>query len=620
MHTWPGVSPGIAPRPSFGIPERSRFSIHIGRIEGDRENRPIPQGHYQDWTLHVYGVALRFTEVEAWNAGSFVWFSAEFHDLYAEWTDGTTYQVWIEETPLSQHPQPPVMPPTAPRYLRVLPFNGQLVATWKEPLKDGNAEITGYRLQWKPDAESWSNPNAVEETTVQPWERRTTQVTHIIGGLTNGTAYTVRVIAVNSAGDSAPSEEHFGMPQRTEPRLTGNSVNGAELTLTYDRTLDATSMPDKDRFWVLVNRGLRDIASVSISGRTLTLTLASPVTAADTVEMRYLAPSRAGEPAIRDTDGNYAISCDFSETFSEATNDTDPAGLQPLTAQFEQLPSSHTGPDDELRFRIRFSEPVQVEYGPAFAFLLEVTGGEVTSAWWLDRDTTLWEIVLKPDSHGDITITLPADRACDTRGSALRQRNTAPHDQTRTHRHGRGRAERGQVGNPGPPPGQELPAPRDNTAREGKSEEPQSGIPLAPRNLSATDKEDESVTLTWDAPDDDSITGYQILRRRPSEGEASLLIRVENTGNTDTSYTDADVIPNVLHVYRVSAIGKSGKSRNSNRAEVTPVEPPANSPASGAPEITGAVQVGETLTVDTSSITDAGRVAGRRVQLPVGCY
>ena len=415
MHTWPGVSPGIAPRPSFGIPERSHFSIHIGRIEGDRENRPIPQGHYQDWTLHVYGVALRFTEVEAWNAGSFVWFSAEFHDLYAEWTDGTTYQVWIEETPLSQHPQPPVMPPTAPRYLRVLPFNGQLVATWKEPLKDGNAEITGYRLQWKPDAESWSNPNAVEETTVQPWERRTTQVTHIIGGLTNGTAYTVRVIAVNSAGDSAPSEEHFGMPQRAEPRLTGNSVNGAELTLTYDRTLDATSMPDKDRFWVL--GGLRDIASVSISGRTLTLTLASPVTAADTVEMRYLAPSRAGEPAIRDTDGNYAISCDFSETFSEATNDTDPAGLQPLTAQFEQLPSSHTGPDDELRFRIRFSEPVQVEYGPAFAFLLEVTGGEVTSAWWLDRDTTLWEIVLKPDSHGDITITLPADRACDTRGA-----------------------------------------------------------------------------------------------------------------------------------------------------------------------------------------------------------
>ncbi len=32
--TWPGVDPATEPRPQFGIPERSRFSVHIG--EGTR--------------------------------------------------------------------------------------------------------------------------------------------------------------------------------------------------------------------------------------------------------------------------------------------------------------------------------------------------------------------------------------------------------------------------------------------------------------------------------------------------------------------------------------------------------------------------------------------------------
>ena len=38
------------------------------------------------------------------------------------------------------------------------------------------------------------------------------------------------------------------------------------------------------------------------------------------------------------------------------------------------------------------------------------------------------------------------------------------------------------------------------------------GPPPAPTNLTATVNDDGSVTLSWEAPDDDSITGYQILR------------------------------------------------------------------------------------------------------------
>ena len=62
--------------------------------------------------------------------------------------------------------------------------------------------------------------------------------------------------------------------------------------------------------------------------------------------------------------------------------------------------------------------------------------------------------------------------------------------------------------------------------------------PGAPRNLRGAANADGTVTLSWDAPDDDTVTGYQILRRRPTEGENTLLVHVNDTGSTATKYTD----------------------------------------------------------------------------------
>ena len=95
-------------------------------------------------------------------------------------------------------------------------------------------------------------------------------------------------------------------------------------------------------------------------------------------------------------------------------------------------------------------------------------------------------------------------------------------------------------------------------------------VPPAPTNLTATVNEDGEVVLSWDAPDDDSITGYQILRRRPTEEEDSLLVHVENTGDTTTTYTDTSVTAGVRHVYRVKAINAIGLSDQSNFARVDP--------------------------------------------------
>ena len=100
--------------------------------------------------------------------------------------------------------------------------------------------------------------------------------------------------------------------------------------------------------------------------------------------------------------------------------------------------------------------------------------------------------------------------------------------------------------------------------------EPAPTPPPAPTNLTAVVNADGSVTLTWEAPDDDSVTGYRILRRRPSEGENTLLVYVENTGSAATSYTDTNVTAGTQHVYRVKAVNAAGVGGQSNYVNVDP--------------------------------------------------
>ena len=62
----------------------------------------------------------------------------------------------------------------------------------------------------------------------------------------------------------------------------------------------------------------------------------------------------------------------------------------------------------------------------------------------------------------------------------------------------------------------------------------------APSNLTAAIA-DGGVILNWSSPVQDaaSVTGYEILRRRPTEGEDTLLVLVADTSSTATTYVDA---------------------------------------------------------------------------------
>ena len=96
------------------------------------------------------------------------------------------------------------------------------------------------------------------------------------------------------------------------------------------------------------------------------------------------------------------------------------------------------------------------------------------------------------------------------------------------------------------------------------------GPPPAPQNLTAVVNGDGHIVLSWEAPDDDSITGYQILRRRPTEGEDTLLVYVADTQSAAATFTDTDVTAGVQRAYRVKAINAAGAGPVSNFVNVTP--------------------------------------------------
>jgi len=78
------------------------------------------------------------------------------------------------------------------------------------------------------------------------------------------------------------------------PAFESASADGTALTVTFDQDLNTGQVPSHGAFRVTVNDARRNVASggVAVSGKTVTLTLASAVSAGDTVKVRYTKPSR----------------------------------------------------------------------------------------------------------------------------------------------------------------------------------------------------------------------------------------------------------------------------------------------------------------------------------------
>ena len=121
-------------------------------------------------------------------------------------------------------------------------------------------------------------------------------------------------------------------------------------------------------------------------------------------------------PATEDCDAQGAI-CTEDDTMLSSPLEFTVKG-PPLTASVESAPPSHNG-SGEFRFRIAFSEEFSLSYKTLRDdHVFTVEGGKVTGARRLVKGSNIgWEIVVKPDSNGDVTIVLPATTDCNAQGA-----------------------------------------------------------------------------------------------------------------------------------------------------------------------------------------------------------
>ena len=94
--------------------------------------------------------------------------------------------------------------PSAPAITSIVGENGQLRVNFNIPDRDGGATITNYR--YRIGTGSWVVMNPA--TTSSPI---------VIPGLTNGTAYSITLLAINSVGDGTASTGVSGTPQASTP-------------------------------------------------------------------------------------------------------------------------------------------------------------------------------------------------------------------------------------------------------------------------------------------------------------------------------------------------------------------------------------------------------------------
>ena len=248
------------------------------------------------------------------------------------------------------------------------------------------------------------------------------------------------------------------------------------------------------------------------------------------------------------------------------------AAPTPLTANSHDVPTDHDGLS-VFTFELRFSEEFSLSYKTLRDHAFTVTNGTVTRVRRLERPGNIrWEISVRPDGNRDVTVLLPITTDCATQGAICIAD---------------GRMLSGQV---------ELTVSGPAAARPNNTA---TGAPT----ISGTAQVGQTLTAsTSGISDSDGLTNatfsYQWLSSRDTE----------IAGATGAAHALVETDEGKAIKVRVSFTDDRGNQETLTSAAtgaVAAAPPPPNTPATGAPTITGAAQVGETLTADTTGISDA---------------
>lgn len=112
----------------------------------------------------------------------------------------------------------------------------------------------------------------------------------------------------------------------TLPRPVSGVLNGATLTLNFNKSLAAVNSSARSQFTVKINGSSYGINSIASSGSTVTLTLSGSVNNTQTASVSYV----QGSYPLRDTSGNAVVG--FNDFYVQNVNDTVAPALSGATA------------------------------------------------------------------------------------------------------------------------------------------------------------------------------------------------------------------------------------------------------------------------------------------------
>ena len=241
--------------------------------------------------------------------------------------------------------------------------------------------------------------------------------------------------------------------------------------------------------------------------------------------------------------------------------------IPPFAAKFLVLPERHDGEKDFFFWLFFNQQPDELGRRTVWDGLLRIGGADIAVVRLL-TPYTFWIVTVEPTQRGDITIRLPR-RECTEVGSVCAD----------------GRPLSEGLSETVPGPDSRVTSNRNSPATGSPAIE---GSPVVGQALTAT---------STGIADEDGMMGAVFAYRWLADD-------VEIAGATASTYTLTSSEQGKTIKVRLSFTDDAGNEESVTSAATEAVTV-ANSPASGAPSISGTAQVSETLTVDTSEIADA---------------
>ena len=139
----------------------------------------------------------------------------------------------------------------------------------------------------------------------------------------------------------------------------------------------------------------------------------------------------------------------------------------------------------------------------------------------------------------------------------------------------------------------------------------------APTGFTAT-AGNAQVTLSWDDPDDDTITGYEYQRKKGSSGAWSSWVDIDGSDADTVTHTFTGLDNGVVYRYRIRAVNAAGEGARSVARRVTPTTGTAKTMTLRSDQANNRISEGNSGTKDvvlTVTLSEAAPAGGLHVTI-----